>query len=213
LWLPESSGYPTNWYCHLTYAFFLAEQGRSEEAIREATLARGLDPTSPVTRFYATLPYLWVFRDFDKHISELQSLLKAGLANYHVVHIRLGEDYLQKGLYDEALAAFHKARDMSDDNLTLASLGYGYGVTGKTRDARDILENLLDRSKKRPVSSDHFARVYVGLGDHDRAIDALYNAYDERAPLLTYLQVEPVWYPLRHHPRFQALLKKMKFPE
>ena len=80
-------------------------------------------------------------------------------------------------------------------------------------EAREILDGLLERSQQRPVSSDHFARVYVGLGDKDRAVDSLEKAYNDRAPGLTYLQWAPFWDPLRSHPRFQALLKKMNFPE
>ena len=55
--------------------------------------------------------------------------------------------------------------------------------------------------------------VYVGLGDKDSAVDSLEKAYNERAPGLTYLKWQPLWDPLRSHPRFQALLKKMNFPE
>ena len=190
------------------YGHFLRDMGRFPEATREVTLARHLDPNSPLMRFVTSeMP------GADSRISDLQSLLETELAAFHLVHVRLGDAYLSKGLHDEALAALHKTREMSDDNLTLAALGRAYAMTGRPREAHEILDELLERSEQRPVSSDHFARIYAGLGDKDSAVDSLEKAYDERAPGLTHLKFLRVWDPLRSHPRFQALLKKMNFPE
>jgi len=199
---------PNSAHIRIAYGRFLRDMGRFKEATRQMTLARRLDPHSPSTRLVtsATPPADW-------RISDLESLLETELATFHLVHIRLGEAYLSKGLHDKALAALNKAREMSDDNLSLAALGRAYAITGKTREAHEILDELLQRSQQRPVSSDHFARVYVGLGDKDSAVDSLEKAYDERAPALTSLKWVPFWDPLRSHPRFQALLKKMNFPE
>ena len=200
---------PNGAMIHASYGHFLRDMGRFNEAMREMTLARRLDPSSPYMRFLTSAA-----TDTDWNITDLQSLLETEeLATFQVVHVKLGEVYLSKGLHDEALSALNKARELSDDNLTLAALGRAYAVTGKTREAREILDELLERSEHRPVSSDHFAMIYVGLGDKDSAVDSLEKAYYEKAPHLTRLKWEQVWDPLRSHPRFQALLKKMNFPE
>ena len=57
------------------------------------------------------------------------------------------------------------------------------------------------------------ACVEVGLGEHDRAISWLERAADERDGLLTWLKMFIPFDPLRADPRFQALLRRMNFPE
>ncbi len=51
-----------------------------------------------------------------------------------------------------------------------------------------------------------------GMGDKNRAIEQLNRAYDDRAGWLIYLNVEPVFDPLRSDPRFTELVSRMKFP-
>ena len=53
----------------------------------------------------------------------------------------------------------------------------------------------------------------LGLGDREQAMAWLYRAADERDPLLPYLNVWVSFDPLRADPRFQALLRRMNFPE
>ena len=66
-------------------------------------------------------------------------------------------------------------------------------------------------SKQAYVSSYDLAILYVGLGDKDRALEQLHKAYEERAGFIIYLNVEPLFDPLRSDPRFAELVRKMKF--
>ncbi len=56
-----------------------------------------------------------------------------------------------------------------------------------------------------------FAPLYVGLGDNEKAIEALWRDYDERAGSheLLWLNVFPVFDPLRSDPRFIELLRRV----
>ena len=56
-------------------------------------------------------------------------------------------------------------------------------------------------------------RIYIGLGDKDKAFAALEQACDERSDYLVYLRSEPWADPLRSDPRFAKLLKKLGLPE
>jgi adenylate cyclase len=53
------------------------------------------------------------------------------------------------------------------------------------------------------------AYVYTGLGDHDRAMDFLERAYQERAGSVYGIKGSFLFTSLHSHPRFQALLRKM----
>lgn len=68
-----------------------------------------------------------------------------------------------------------------------------------------------EMSKQAYVSPYDLAILYVGLGDKNRAMEQLNRAYDDRAGWLIYLNVEPVFDPLRSDPRFADLVSRMKF--
>ena len=58
-----------------------------------------------------------------------------------------------------------------------------------------------------------FAYVLTQSGDKEAALEALEEAYRQRAPNLTWLKARAYWDPLRSEPRFQALLERMGFPK
>jgi hypothetical protein len=51
--------------------------------------------------------------------------------------------------------------------------------------------------------------LYLGLGDKDRAFEALNRACDNREMLIDYIKVDPFFDPLRSDPRYFALLRPM----
>jgi adenylate cyclase len=54
--------------------------------------------------------------------------------------------------------------------------------------------------------------VYLGLGEHDKALQWMEKEYDARGWYLLLLAQAPRFDALRSHPRFQALLSRMNFP-
>jgi hypothetical protein len=59
------------------------------------------------------------------------------------------------------------------------------------------------------VSPVAFALVCIGLGENERALDWAERAFDDRRGWLAYLTVNPMLDPLRGHPRFEALVKRV----
>ena len=57
------------------------------------------------------------------------------------------------------------------------------------------------------------ARIYVGLEQHERALDLLEQAYEVRDGDMYLLKTWPVWDPPRFDPRFEDLLSRMNFPD
>ena len=72
-------------------------------------------------------------------------------------------------------------------------------------------EELLQLRRKRFVSPYDLAMVYEALGEDSRALDCLEQAYDERAEGMMALKVDTRFKRLRDQPRYQALLRKMRF--
>ena len=60
-----------------------------------------------------------------------------------------------------------------------------------------------------PIPNTFYAVVFMAVGDLDKALSLLEEAYENRDPSMNMLMVEPIFDPLRDEPRFQALLSKM----
>jgi hypothetical protein len=54
--------------------------------------------------------------------------------------------------------------------------------------------------------------IYGGLGELDQAFEWLDRAYEEQDWFLVWLEVDPMYDPLRGDPRFATLLDRMSFP-
>jgi tetratricopeptide (TPR) repeat protein len=116
-------------------------------------------------------------------------------------------------MYDDALAAFQKAVNLSGGNPEpLAAVGYVHALKGQPSKAREILADLKRLSQRRYVSSYDMAVLYLGLGEKKQALEWLEKAYGERYALLIYLGVEPTFDSLRAEPRFQGLLRRIGLP-
>ena len=53
------------------------------------------------------------------------------------------------------------------------------------------------------------AIIYAGLGDKAHALDALENAYNQRASELPLIKYDPLLDDLHGDPRFEALVQKI----
>ncbi len=65
-------------------------------------------------------------------------------------------------------------------------------------------------SDNRPKYID--ATRLASIGENQRAVEALEDAFAERESFITLLKVDPRLDPLRDDPRFQELLRKVGFP-
>ena len=83
-------------------------------------------------------------------------------------------------------------------------------MAGNTVKAREILRTLEERAQGAYVSPYHFAYVYTGLGDAERAMDWLEHAVAERAGPAYGIKGSFLFTPLHPHPRFRALLRHMQ---
>lgn len=82
----------------------------------------------------------------------------------------------------------------------------------RSSDTQKIIDRFREIAKTQYVMSYHLALIYSALGDRDKAIAELENAFNERDYLLPRIKVEPFLDPLRADPRFQELIKRMRFP-
>src|SRR5579862_806821 len=77
-----------------------------------------------------------------------------------------------------------KRQGVESSPFGLAYLGYGYGASGDRTSAEATLQKLNQMASQRYVSPVAEAIIYIGLGDHERALDRLEQAYQTKSSML-----------------------------
>lgn len=93
-----------------------------------------------------------------------------------------------------------------------ATLAYALGQAGATREAKQILSDLIGASHQQYVSPVHLAMICVGVHDKEAALNWLEQAYDRRDPALCDILRQQRFQALYTHPRFKTLLDRMGLP-
>jgi DNA-binding winged helix-turn-helix (wHTH) protein/TolB-like protein/Tfp pilus assembly protein PilF len=199
---------PSNATAHHLYAMHLAAVGRLDEALAEIRRAQELDPLSLIINM--EVGRIFFFRhQYDEAIAQLRKTLELD-PDFELARMNLGAAYEQKGMYEGAIAEYQKMIP----GRRLGALGRVYALSGKTREAQKVLDELKEQSKKRFVSPVGMAVIHAGLGENGQAIAQLERALDEgEADLLYFLGVHPTWDGLRPEPRFKELLRRMGLPQ
>jgi tetratricopeptide (TPR) repeat protein len=199
---------PSLSYTHHLYAHYLMAMDRMEESMAEVKLASELDPFANDM----SLCFGWhclSTADYDEAIELARKGVQANPKNAWA-RVILGWAYEQKSMIKEAIVEFQNALDnWKDNSLPLAGLGHAYGISGKKKEAQEILERLLAMSKRKYVPAYDIAAVYVGLGEKDRTFEWLAKAFEERSGFLVYIKCDRRFEGLRSDPRYEALLKRI----
>ena len=195
---------PNYAFAHLEYGRFLQAMGRNDEAIRHVNYALELDPFDFQTRgavAYVTL----ASRQYDLAIQQFERLGD---------DFGLGWSFREKKMYPEAIAAGQRNVSRSRRQpFQLGNLALVYGLAGKNREALELINELKERARQGHVSGCTFAYAYLGLGEKDQALTWLEQAYEDRDESMVYVKSDPSLDALRSEPRFEALLRRMNFPQ
>ncbi|MGE5717246.1 MAG: TPR end-of-group domain-containing protein, partial [Acidobacteriota bacterium] len=201
-----SPGYATG---HRWYAQLLSGMGRHEEAIAEARRALELDPLSVIIHT-AVGDVLFFARRYDDAIDTYRKALALD-PDFLAGHSDLARALEYGGRIDEAIRHYERAVALAGNTVTDPSIGLAnaFAVSGRRREALDVLEELKTRRERQYVSPWGLASIYARLGDAESALEWLERAYDEHDSTLVWLKVHPRFDPLRAEPRFIEILKKM----
>ena len=199
---------------HLWYSWMLLALGRQDEAFDEIELTLDIvqqtDPRRMVgVHTTRAIGYYWG-RDYERAVQESKRAMELD-PEYFMPHFILGRAYARLGKGAEAIGELkHKTTSAEESPLMAAALGLAYGTSGQTKHTQKIAQAFAAYAKRRYIPATYFAMLYAGLGAREEALNWLEKAYEERADGLTWINVEPMFDGLRDHPRFQALVKKMR---
>jgi TolB-like protein/Tfp pilus assembly protein PilF len=180
---------------------------RYDDAIALQSRARELDPLAHRVDLATTL--LRAGR-YGQAVAEAVNAVELD-PGHERARATLGWAYFLSGRQEEGLAELELAVSVSRGNtLWLGQMGEAYGLAGNAVKAREILGELEERAKNTFVSPYHFVYVYTGVGDVDRALDWLERAVAQRTGPAYGIKGSFLLAPLHAHPRFRALLRRMK---
>jgi serine/threonine-protein kinase len=168
----------------------------AQASVREADLLAALGREDEATRVY------------ERVVRELPDDPRARLG--------LAEVRRKQGRFDEAIALVRSV-DLGGDEAPRRSRASTGGAASYEALLRESARWELDRLAARHeaggyVSALDVARAHARLGDVPKAFEGLRAAFDERAPGLVLLRVDPAWNALRGDARFAAVVAQVGLP-
>ena len=202
---------PSYAYAHHFYSWYLTGVGRMEEAIEEFEIAIDLNRFSKFANADFGL-ILHLSNNSARAVEQLERTLEMD-QNFDYTHWWLGLSYLSVGDPDRGLAHLRQAAQLSPDSpKILGAFGYGLAVTGHVDEAREVLARMLEASESGWFPPYDIAMVYVGLAEADDAFNWLEKALEAHDNWIAWVNAQPAFASLRHLPRYEELLNRMRYP-
>lgn len=203
---------PNGFDGHFTYAAYLTLMAHHAEAVREARRSVEMDPMTPTSNLNLGWALYYAGR-YDESIAQLRKTLEMAPDNW-AASMELSWNYAQKKMYPEAVAECRRALSLEPDFPDLlGSCGRVFALAGERAEALKCLERMKTwadlHHRGNPLSE---AWLYDGLGETDRSIECLEQAYRDRSPGLAFLKMETYSDRLRSDRRFQELMRLLNFP-
>ena len=199
------------------YAMFLGFMGRFDEAERRSKEALTLDPLSPLINMNVGWNY------FSAGASSEAALLANKLiemeSDFYGAYWLKGVIDLSEGNFDSAVAHLSRAVTLGGHQVVVADLASAFSLAGRDDDASRILDQLLVR-RREYVPAICLARVYSRIGQHEKAVEWIEKAFEERNGEMVFLKAEidgaaegDVLRTLATDPRLVDVFRKMNLPE
>lgn len=191
-------------FARLWFGLHLAFRGRFDEAVAQVSRAQELDPLSLTVRAQLVLS-LYCARRYDEALHHCRMILAAEPGHDEAL-IYLALTLVQTNAPDAALVELRKSALLSTPDV-MAMQAIALAAAGRAAESRALIDTLT----LRPTYIPRFwiAAAQVALGDTDAALQSLEAACDDPDDSLAGIGVVPLLDPLRSHPRFNAVLRRM----
>ena len=152
---------------------------------------------------------LYDVKRYDEAIVECRKVLEMD-SSFRWAHHSLGEAYVEKGLFKEAVTELTLGLDQERRNPHfLAALAYGMARAGDRVGALKIVEELERASQERYIPATQIAGLYANLGKIPESLAWLEKAYQARDAWLPQLTVTPPFRSLHADPRFPEFMARI----
>ncbi len=134
-------------------------------------------------------------------------------------HRQAGDEPAARAAFDSALVLLDaRLADLPDDWRAIAARGLALAGLGRRKAAREEVRRLEESTGNadgyfRPQLSEDRARILAQIGEADAALDEIERLLKGPSTLTAYvLQRDPLWDPIREHPRFRRLVAQYRSP-
>ena len=187
------------------YGRFAVSMGRTEAGIATARRAVVLDPLSRDSHSGLGSALYWA-RQNKEAIAAYQDALALDPEDPRI-NALLGVAYYALGDFQSAGASCEKKADYWESQWCLAVT---YDKLGRHADAEAQLAKL--KAAQGDDVSYQYVAIYSQWGNTPKALEWLETALRVRDAGLEQMKVDPQIDPLRKEPRFQAVMRELKFP-
>ena len=195
---------PGNPYVYWKRGVFLRYAGRCDESIPVHLHAESLDPLSIVAILEVGFA-LYYARRFGEAAEQIKKAIELEPA-WDQLYFGLGLPLLQQKRFEEAISALRTAVKKEPGNVfSVAALIYGLGHAGRKKEAKWHLDQFL--KKYEYVPRWFLAMAWVGLGERERALEALEQAFRNHEPCMVSLKVDAIFDPLRNEKRYKDMVR------
>jgi tetratricopeptide (TPR) repeat protein len=198
---------------HWIYALYLMGAGRYDEAIEQYQMAAEQDPLSDLLKVQIAGAYACADRHQEAIDQVIQLQARAAPGGGRVVTPRLLEflvdEYALIGAHSQAIELAQRLVATTDTLSSGPELVFALAMAGRQDQARSLLARIAAKS------SGHFVpypRIYVALGDTNRAIAAMRASADTSYTTATSIRCWTAYQLLRDDPRIQALVSTLDLP-
>ena len=200
---------PTDSGTRAGHAHVLLFFNRDEEALREAEAAAEVDPFSTIVQSFRamTLNFLRRYEDAEAVLlaarerdPEAPLILSTLRTTYHLL-----------GRHEEAMGMWRAS--YRGDPEALAALERGYETGGYAAALRGVADLFLTRVDTMYVRPWQVSTLLLRGGMAEESLPYLEQAFEEHDNNMPYITVDPIFDPVRQHPRFRALVARMGLPQ
>src|SRR5205807_1889264 len=147
-------------------------------------------------------------RRYDESLAQLKKTVELD-ASFAEVHKSLSYVYQSKGNYAESIEEFAKHLDLIGDATAAASVRESFARGGSTAFLR-MMTGVKRPSSLPGVVPSYLVAIYLAaLGEKNKALAKLNEAFEESDSDIEILKVDPRLDPLRSDPRFAELMRRV----
>jgi TolB-like protein len=184
---------------------FAVLMGHSERGLAELRRGVIVDPLNP--RSYDRLSFgLYFSRRYSESVDAATHAISLGSKN--------ADPHANRGLAYYGLGDFERARSSCEAKpdywRSQQCLAVTYEKLGRHAEAEAMLAKM--QAMLGDDAAYQYSEIYAQWGNVPKAIESLDTAMRLRDGALEYLRTDPLMDPLRKEPRFEAIMRELKFP-
>jgi TolB-like protein/DNA-binding winged helix-turn-helix (wHTH) protein/predicted Zn-dependent protease len=186
----------------------LMPHGHLREAAAELERALELDPLSVNVRMWLA-EMLHLARENGRAAEQIRLVIEMD-PEFCWGHMTLGQIQLGQQRIAEAVATLHRAASLSGGHpIVVGWLGLALAHAGLAAEARALLESLRQAATGAYIPPTSLAWIHLGLNETSAAFEYMFEAVEQRDPIL--IPLKSYWFfdPLRQDARYAALLSKL----